>query len=424
MKSIDAYLHGVPVRLVGPPPVARSLAAEPPRSRLRRSLLAVAAGLICAAGLGGQEPTARASRDSQVAPGDTGPARQSRVAGGGWLAGLQAEVFLHRSRLELELETKDGRTFPISVSPAAVVELRRPAASDSVAAAVRVALLDREGVTLRTEERREATLGPGLSVVELPLSDPSSDAVAARLRVESDEGAFERTVALAFRRVSGRVTDLEARPTEASAYVIFESDQNRFVEAVACDESGRFEIEVPERFYHTVWAVDEGFGHTTLERYAHRVPVDRNLELRFRIGQLELYRLSAAATAERTVLADFSVFTIAYFVDPLAAARRSGADVSLLEFIGDPAYYPPLEPGDVKLFIDDLPLETWSVSRRWSSMAGYGAPRARRPYWTVEAGLPGSLGPGRHVLRVVVTAVGPDGQTERGEASFHELVVW
>ncbi len=218
MKLTDADLDGVPVDVVCPPPVARSLAAEPSRSHIRRSLLAVAAGLICAAGLGGQEPTAQASRDSQVAPGDTGPARQSRVAGGGWLAELQAEVFLHRSRLELELETKDGRTFPISVSPAAVVELRRPPASDSVTAAVRVALLDREGVTLRTEERREATLGPGLSVVEFPLSDPSSDAVAARLRVESDEGAFERTVALAFRRVSGRVTDLEARPTEAPAY--------------------------------------------------------------------------------------------------------------------------------------------------------------------------------------------------------------
>ncbi len=98
--------------------------------------------------------------------------------------------------------------------------------------------------------------------------------------------------------------------------------------------------------------------------------------------------------------------------------------MSLLEFIGDPAYYPSIEPGDVKFFIDDLPLETWSVSRRWSSMAGYGAPQARRPYWTVEAGLPGSLGPGRQVLRVVVTAEAPDGRTERGEASFHELVVW
>lgn len=340
------------------------------------------------------------------------------------LAGVEAEVHLYRSSLQLQLETKDGRRFPISVNPAAVVEVRRSRDAEPVSATVRLAVLDGGGESLWEGARPDVSLTAETSV-EFPLAEPLPGARAARLWIETDGGTFERDLDLGFHRVHGRVTDFDGRPTEAPAYVLFESRQNDFVAAVACDERGYFEIEVPERRYHTVWAVDEQFGHSTLERYAHDVSVYRDLDLGLRIGEIEVYRLSATVTAERTILADFSVFSIGHFVDPLVEAQaRSGGEVRLLDFIGDPGHYPPIEADTVELFLDDRPLTTWTVERRWSSMAGYGARDARRPYWTVEAALPETVSTGVHALRVVVSSPGPDGQVERGEASFHGLRVW
>src|SRR5262249_54346617 len=151
------------------------------------------------------------------------------------------------------------------------------------------------------------------------------------------------------KRVWGKVTGFGDGGVKYPAYVIFESDLNDFVAATPVQKDGSYEIVVPGRHYHTVWAVAEDFGNSSLERYTYNVSIDRELRFDFRIGQSEIYRLSAMETPEHTYVAEFSVFTIHTFLDrQVEQQRRLGKEFSLSKFISDSDNYPVIDRNAVQ----------------------------------------------------------------------------
>lgn len=335
---------------------------------------------------------------------------------------IKGELYAHP--LEVTFTTKDGRTFPIQIEPKAIFEIhdltvRRPPAWE-------VVLLDREGQKLFTAGPDQLVYreSPSPLRVELPLPPRLPRAYAAELRLRGGRGERRERILFSYCRLWGRVTDFAGRPPARPAYVFCESAMNEFVAGARCDPEGYYELFLPPRRYHTVWAADEGFGHTTLECYAYNFPLAEDREWTFRIGQLELYRLSATVTAERTVLAEFTLFSVHHFLNRLQERRAAGEALRDAEAVADLRFYPELTPQQIALYVDESPVEVWTVERRWGSLQLYGEPSGRRPYWLVEGPLPKGIPKGPHRVRVVVRVPLEEGEEEWGEASYHCLDVW
>lgn len=342
---------------------------------------------------------------------------------------LEVEGYLYDHPLDVTLTTRDGRDFPIGIERKIVLAIRRPVGMAGSEVGVRARVHDSAGKPLADLARTAIPVtGPVLEVAyELPESLEGAAGAAVELLTGDGEVVARGYVDFAWHRLHGRVTDFAGDPRPARSFVVIESDQNAFVAGAETDSLGRYEMTVPARDYHTAFALDEGFGDTSLERYAHALTVEGDVELDFRIGEVEIYRLTAAATAEATVIADFSVFTIHHFVDRMVERLEQEPDAGMLEIITDPSFYPDLAVDDVEVLVDGRPIEVWTVETRASSLAAYGSDRHTRPYWVVEGKLPDGIGKGRHRLDVVVTAESESGGqaiVERGEASFHGLEVW
>lgn len=342
---------------------------------------------------------------------------------------LEVDGYFYDHPLEVILTTKDGRDFPIEIERRIALVIRRPAGRIASEVDVRTSVHDMAGEPLAEFTRSAIPVaGPVLEATH-ELAGPLEGAAGATVELLTGDGEVVARGRVDFtsHRLHGRVTDFAGDPRPSRSFVVVESDQNAFVAAVETDSLGRYEMTVPARDYHTAFALDEEFGHTTLERYAHGLRVDRDTELDFRIGEAEIYRLTAAGTAEATVIADFSLFTVHHFVDRMVERLGRDPEASMLEIVADPSFYPDLTVDDVEVLVDGRPIEVWTVERRDSSLAAYGSERHTRPYWVVEGKLPDGIAKGRHRLDVVVTVESESGGrsvVERGEASFHGLEVW
>lgn len=342
---------------------------------------------------------------------------------------LEIHGYVYDHPLTKSFTSRDGRTFPIEIDRKVVFEIRLPDDSPADTVAIRATVL--EGPAGRGHDLGRARVpvdGPVLEVAfEAPGDLQRATEAVAEIEVDDGEG-IRRRVPFHFHRVHGRVTDFSGDPPPVASFVVLEADQNEFVAGVETDSLGRYEMLVPAREYHTAIALNENFGDTTLERWAHHLTVEGDTRIDFRIGEVEVYRLTAAVTAESTVIADFSLFTIHHFLDPMIdRLEREGEETSMLEIVADRGFYPDLGVADVALAIDGRPVEVWTVERRGSSLKAYGGTEQTRPYWIVEGPLPDGIEKGRHRLEVVVTIESDsDGRTivERGEASFHDLEVW
>jgi len=352
---------------------------------------------------------------------------QSSRAGGD--DNLQVSGYLYNHRLNVTLSSKDGRSMPIEIVPKVVFEVHAPTTYAKPALArMAISVHDRQDADLFVDEKDGISIKPGTTAVEFTLRGPLNTAAYADVKVSIDNDVVNQRVPFANCKIHGRVTTFSGEPVDAKAYVTLETGFEKMVVGVECDDSGRYEMVVPRRQYHTIQAIDENFGKTHLERYGHNLHVDDDMKIDFRIGAIELYRLTGAVTAENTVLADFSVFSVHHFLDRMVEEQqKSGKGFSPLAFIANLDHYPPIEKGNVEMYVDGVPLDVWTIERRGSSMKKYGSDEYRRPYWLAEGGLPTPIKPGRHELKVVVTIRSEeDGRViiEKGEASYHDLTSW
>jgi hypothetical protein len=341
---------------------------------------------------------------------------------------VKLQAYIYNQDLDVTLNTRDGRSFPIKIHPKAVLQLEPAPTVAGKTVDIELSVFDRENNKLFEGRWDKVPVKPNSFSVDFKFPQKLASATYAVVNLILDKLVVKKTVELLSHRVSGQVTDFSGNPSRVKAYVIFEADFNNFVAGTVCDQKGHYEMILPARRYHTVWAVDENYGNSTLERYAHNVEIENDTEMDFRIGQIELYRLSATVTAERTIVADFSIFSVHHFIDKtLEDQKRTGKKLSPIEVVADLKYYPALDRESVQMYVDEKPVEVWTVEQRFSSLKQYGNEKLKRPYWIVEGRLQGDVGKGRHILKVVVTnRADENGQVifEKGEASYNNLQVW
>ncbi len=218
-------------------------------------------------------------------------------------------------------------------------------------------------------------------------------------------------------RIRGKVTDFEGKPQRA--YVRIVNVYGYPVGAIdtRTDENGYFEIYGPEGVYHHVFVCDGEYGRSKLEFYAWNFPVRYpETVLNPRFDKIEIYRLSAAATPERTLLIHFVPMDIAYTTTILRKIYEDKGKVSIQDICGlDIAT--PLTKRDIEVYLDDVALEIRTMRKTEYSLKDYGMKCTAKAY-LVEAKIPSFVKPGEYVLRLVAHTV-IDGVEEWGEALLY-----
>lgn len=332
--------------------------------------------------------------------------------------------------LDLNLSTKDGRTFPISIKPSLELHLD---VTDCVIGDFKLdfRVLTKAGDTIFYHKQDIKLTGKASFNLRVQVEKNKAlcvgEAYQVHVCLSNDRDFDDDFFIFRYQSISGVVTDFDEKPPGKKAYVLFErGEYNDFVLGVETDEVGRYQTRVPQGYYHTIWAVCEDFGHDSLERYAHHVTIDADVKLNFRIHRLEIYRLTAAVTTERTLLADFTLFTVHYTLDKFLAAKEQNKALTLRDTVHDLNFYPELSEKNVRLFVDNEPVDILHIGQRFATLKPHGELTRLRPYWTIEADIPKNLSRGRHTLKVVIKVSATNqGRLiyEQGEASHHDLII-
>lgn len=87
---------------------------------------------------------------------------------------------------------------------------------------------------------------------------------------------------------------------------------------VKTDVNGYYEMLVPKAIYHHAFICDGDYGTSSLEFYGWYVPVEPpEFKLDARFDKIEIYRLSAMETPERTLMVYFIAWDIIYTTEIL-----------------------------------------------------------------------------------------------------------
>ena len=215
-------------------------------------------------------------------------------------------------------------------------------------------------------------------------------------------GSLRETVQLPRQvRVYGRVTDFRGRPRQAYVELVQPYGFPGGIAITKTREDGSYEMLVPEAVYHHAFVCDGGYARTSLEFYAWYVPVEPpSLRLDARFDQVEIYRLTAAQTPERTLLIHFVVWDNVYTNRILEELYKKKGGVDVRDVCTHNTM-PSLAKDNVEIYLDRVKLEVRALTLTHYSVRDYGE-NCLAPAYLLEAKIPRGLPQGRYPLRVVI----------------------
>jgi len=260
-------------------------------------------------------------------------------------------------------------------------------------------------------------LVPESAISEVILPDKFPNAKYVRIRIGSLTEEMELPPQV---RVYGKVTDFKGRPKKA--YIRLVNPYGLPVGAADTKTSdGYFETYAPAATYHHAFICDGNYGRSSLEFYGWYVPVEPpEFRLDARFDKIEIYRLTAAETPERTLLIHFVAWDIAYTTSILEIIYEDKGKVELKDLCGI-EILTPLKKSDVEVYLNGLKLEVRSMRKVEYSIRDYGVDCMCKAY-LLEAKIPTKVPPGIYSLRVVAHTV-IDGIEEWGEAVLYGLKI-
>lgn len=225
-----------------------------------------------------------------------------------------------------------------------------------------------------------------------------------------------------FVKVWGKVTDFYGKPCK-KAYILFVNPYG-FPGGTAItktDKNGGYSMFVPAAMYHHVFICDGRYGRETLEFYGWNVIVEPpELKLDARFDKIEIYRLTAAETPDRTLLVEFVPMDIAHTNKELNRIYQLKGKV-IPENISE-KLYPQLDKNNVKVYLNEEELEIRTFSKRYYSPKDFGIQRLK-PTYILEAKIPRHLPMGKYSLKIVANKKVKNTE-EWGEAILFNLNIW
>lgn len=108
------------------------------------------------------------------------------------------------------------------------------------------------------------------------------------------EKRYKKTVKCEYADIHGKITDFEGNPYPAVVrFSRISFDSEYACMAVWSDKNGEYSVIVPKGCYNMFYVCDGSYGKTVLESWSWHMIVDRDEEHDFKIGNGEVYSLSA-----------------------------------------------------------------------------------------------------------------------------------
>ena len=244
-----------------------------------------------------------------------------------------------------------------------------------------------------------------------------------RVSLKWGSQGYSLTKELKYARLSGRVEDFSGKPLKEALVFITKNRMGMAGQSDASiaisDEEGRYEIVLPKGFYKgDNFVILRNWGMETLENYFLELDLHEDRELDFRIDQVEVAFLAPTIIRDnRTFSLRFVCWSIHGSTLPYFRTLEEGesADLSEARFI------PPLKQEEVEVLIDDAPAEIVA----FASVPVQNITGQLTPGWYIDGIAPSSIGPGTHILKVVVHHQSKDlnGQhvEEHGQAQYCDM---
>ncbi len=244
----------------------------------------------------------------------------------------------------------------------------------------------------------------------------------ARYAIVSTESYSEEVELPPQVKVFGRVTDFYGNPRKAYVLLVTPYGFPGGMAITRTRDDGYYEMYVPKAVYHHAFICDGNYGRSTLEFYGWNIPVEPpEFRLDARFDKIEVYRLTASETPERTLLIEFVLWDIAHTNSILKRIYEEKGKVTV-EDICKEDILTPIKKEDVKVYLDDVELEIRTLSIREYSVKDYGVDTTTKAY-VLECKIPPTIPRGRYKLRVVVHTV-INGVEEWGEAILYNVDIW
>ena len=214
-------------------------------------------------------------------------------------------------------------------------------------------------------------------------------------------GSFKQRITLPRQvRIVGRVTDFKNQPRKAYVRITAPYGYPAGIIDTKTDDDGYFEVLGPEGIYHHVFICDGQYGRETLEFYAWNFPVNYpKTMLNARFDKIEIYRLAAVATPERTLLIHFVPMDIAYTIALLHDIYMDKGKVELKDLRGT-ELTTPLTKRNIEVYLDGEKLKIRTMRKTKYSLKDHGVNYLSNAY-LVEAKIPSYMLGGQYKLRLV-----------------------
>jgi len=108
--------------------------------------------------------------------------------------------------------------------------------------------------------------------------------------IKSEGNTRTKEIVCRYHKISGHVTDFEGKSFRAA--VIVRPDDFDSGNGVWTDESGNYNILLPERVYSNIFVDDESYGVQTAEAWGWHIIVDQDQNVDFKVGTGEVYNLN------------------------------------------------------------------------------------------------------------------------------------
>jgi hypothetical protein len=189
-------------------------------------------------------------------------------------------------------------------------------------------IYNKQGMPLATRSRMGMSFNKLYDMVfEFEKELESPDHIVFRLKAKGKDCQVKRDIKTF--RFHGRVTDFDGNGAYVYAGGLF----------VYCDPMGYFEMDVSPGIHRRNWACSKAYRDTHLENYFIDLVMDKDTEMDFKIGALEVYQLSVAPiTLERIIQGQFIVWSI--------------SSVRGFKKPGDKFEHPEITPKEVSIFLN------------------------------------------------------------------------
>ena len=261
-------------------------------------------------------------------------------------------------------------------------------------------------------------------------------ATKAAVEVTWEKGHLNKEIPLEFARIHGKSTNFDGTPRKDFIFVKDCGFEDVYVGR--CQEDGSYEMILPKRTYNSFVIDDETYDYLTLENWVWNFTADKDMELNFQVGSLEVYNLHVWPNngGASTMFISFRPMSLyrSNLMDrdknyEVSDDEKEEGRYSITEedFKHNPysGLAPQLDTNEVQIFLDENELEVVSVQPYPEYISSKDGIKEHVTAYIVQA-LRGKnrITPGRHHVRVVIQdELEYEGKTvvEKGEASYHWL---